>query len=85
MLNSIEWTIRAARQLLKLEKVMQLRIRDGVEGLRTFPATTNVKRLVGHKYLYRLRVANYRVFFQFDGVIQVVTIEEVRKRDEHTY
>ncbi|MSR08473.1 MAG: type II toxin-antitoxin system RelE/ParE family toxin [Gammaproteobacteria bacterium] len=84
-MNSIEWTIRAARQLLKLEKAIQLRIRDGVEGLRTFPATANIKRLMGHKYPYRLRVANYRVFFAFDGVIQVVTIEEIRKRDDHTY
>jgi mRNA-degrading endonuclease RelE of RelBE toxin-antitoxin system len=32
-----------------------------------------------------LRVANYRVFFEFDGDIEVVTIEEIRKRDEHTY
>jgi mRNA-degrading endonuclease RelE of RelBE toxin-antitoxin system len=32
-----------------------------------------------------LRVANYRAFFEFDGDRQVVTIEEIRKRDEHTY
>jgi len=25
------------------------------------------------------------VFFEFDGVIRVVSIEEVRKRDERTY
>ncbi len=84
-MNGIEWTIKAARQLLKLEKATQLRIRDGVEGLRTFTATANIKRLVDHRYAYRLRVANYRVFFEFDGDIQVVTIEEIRKRDEHTY
>jgi len=83
--NGIEWAIKAARQLLKLEKATQLRIRDGVEGLRMFPATANIRRLVGHRYAYRLRVANYRAFFEFDGDRQVVTIEEIRKRDEHTY
>ncbi|MFP3335783.1 type II toxin-antitoxin system RelE/ParE family toxin, partial [Pseudomonas sp. SIMBA_064] len=38
-----------------------------------------------HEYGYRLRVGNYRVLFNWDGVIRVVEIEEVRKRDERTY
>jgi len=33
----------------------------------------------------RLRVGNYRVFFDFDGAVRIVSIEEVRKRDERTY
>ena len=34
---------------------------------------------------YRLRVGNYRVFFDFDGAVRIVSIEEVKKRDERTY
>ena len=45
----------------------------------------NVKALTNHEYGYRLRVGNYRVFFDFDGVVRIVSIEEVRKRDERTY
>jgi mRNA-degrading endonuclease RelE of RelBE toxin-antitoxin system len=45
----------------------------------------NVKALTHHEYGYRLRVGNYRVFFEFDGAIRIVGIEEVRKRDERTY
>jgi len=45
----------------------------------------NVKALTTHEYGYRLRVGNYRVFFEFDGAIRIVSIEEVRKRDERTY
>jgi mRNA interferase RelE/StbE len=41
--------------------------------------------LTGHKYAYRLRVGNYRVFFDFDGTVRIVRIEEVRRRDERTY
>jgi len=33
----------------------------------------------------RLRVGNYRVLFDWDGGVRIVNIEEVRKRDEHTY
>jgi mRNA-degrading endonuclease RelE of RelBE toxin-antitoxin system len=45
----------------------------------------NVKALTNHEYGYRLRVGNYRVFFEFDGAIRIVSIEEVRKRYERTY
>jgi hypothetical protein len=43
------------------------------------------KKLVNHAHGYRLRVGNYRVFFDFDVAIRIVSIEEVRKRDEQTY
>ena len=45
----------------------------------------NVKALTNHEYGWRLRVGNYRVFFEFDGAVRIVSIEEVRKRDERTY
>jgi mRNA-degrading endonuclease RelE of RelBE toxin-antitoxin system len=45
----------------------------------------NVKTLTNHEYGYRLRVGNYRVFFEFDGAVSIVSIEEVKKRDERTY
>ena len=45
----------------------------------------NVKALKDHEYGYRLRVGNYRVFFEFDGAVRIVSVEEVRKRDERTY
>jgi mRNA-degrading endonuclease RelE of RelBE toxin-antitoxin system len=48
-------------------------------------AARNVKSLTNHEYGYRLRVGNYRVFFDYDGEVRIVSIEEVRKRDERTY
>ena len=41
---------------------------------------------VDHQYGYRLRVGNYRVLFDYaGGATRIVSIEEVRKRDERTY
>jgi mRNA-degrading endonuclease RelE of RelBE toxin-antitoxin system len=48
------------------------------------PDTRNVVVLTNQKYQFRLRVGNYRVFFNFDGAVRIVLIEEVRKRDERT-
>jgi len=36
-------------------------------------------------YDFRLRVGRYRVFFDYDGQIRIIAIQEIRKRDEHTY
>jgi mRNA-degrading endonuclease RelE of RelBE toxin-antitoxin system len=84
-MNQIEWKPKAAKQLRKLDKPQQVRIRDGVETLQDFPNCRNVKALTNHEYNYRLRIGRYRVFFEFDDVVRVVTIEEVKKRDERTY
>jgi mRNA interferase RelE/StbE len=84
-MNTIHWTQRAAKQLRKLDRQHQVAIRDSVSALSAMPYCRNVRMLTDHEYAYRLRVGNHRVFFNWDGAIRVVEIEEVRKRDERTY
>lgn len=81
----IEWTLKAAKQLRRLDRKHQVAVRDGVAGLADMPRCQNVRSLTNHKYGYRLRIGDYRVLFDWDGEIRVVAIEEVRKRDERTY
>ena len=45
----------------------------------------NVLAITNHEFGYRLRVGNYRVFFDYDGAVSIVSVEEVRKRNERTY
>lgn len=85
-MNTILWTTRAARQLRKLPRQTQIEIRDEVQQqLPHFPQCRGVKALTNHICDYRLRVGHYRVLFDFDGTVRVVSIQEVRKRDERTY
>jgi mRNA-degrading endonuclease RelE of RelBE toxin-antitoxin system len=84
-MNSIEWSTKALKQLLKVNKPEQVAIKNSVGELANMPNVRNVKALTNHEHQYRLRVGNYRVFFNFDGAIRIVYIEEVRKRDERTY
>jgi mRNA-degrading endonuclease RelE of RelBE toxin-antitoxin system len=81
----IEWSNRAARQLLRLEQRDQRRVRDAVNRLVDFPAAINIKHLVNHDPPYRLRVGKHRVLFSFDGAQRLIIIESVRRRNEHTY
>jgi mRNA-degrading endonuclease RelE of RelBE toxin-antitoxin system len=71
--------------LRKLQSKDNKVIVDECYKLSEMPNCINVKALVNHDYQYRLRVGNFRVFFNFDGVVHIVSIEEVKKRDERTY
>ena len=86
-MNEIQWKPKAARQLMKLDHGARVTIRDEVgRRLSVFPDCTGVKALVNHAYGYLLRVGIYRVMFDVEGgAVCVVSIEEVRKRDERTY
>ena len=85
-MNSINWQPKALRQLRKVDAHAGKQIRAAVSTeLPDLSMARNVKALTDHEYGYRLRVGNYRVFFDFDGAVRIVSIEEVRKRNERTY
>ena len=85
-MNAIEWRTKALRQLRKLPAQAGVEIRRAVSAeLVDLTRARNVKALTDHEFGYRLRVGGYRVFFDFDGAVRIVSIEEVRKRDERTY
>jgi len=84
--NAINWQPKALRQLRKFVAHAGKQIRVAVSSeLLDLSKARNVKALVNHAYGYRLRVGNYRVFFDFEGAVCIVSIEEVKKRDERTY
>jgi mRNA-degrading endonuclease RelE of RelBE toxin-antitoxin system len=80
------WQPRAVKQLKKIgECAIQERILTASRGLSEFPACANVKRLTNHERTFRLRVGNWRVLFDVFEDISIISIEEVKKRDENTY
>jgi mRNA interferase RelE/StbE len=84
--NAINWQPKALRQLRKIDARIGKQIRQAVSTeLVDLAKARNVTALTNHKYAYRLRVGNYRVFFEHDGAVCIVSVEEVRKRDERTY
>ena len=85
-MNIINWKPKALKQLEKVkETAMRQRIYTEVQALSNFPECPGVKKLVNHDYSYRLRVGDFRVFFEFNGNIHIISIEEVKKRNERTY
>jgi mRNA-degrading endonuclease RelE of RelBE toxin-antitoxin system len=85
-MNSIDWKPKALKQLEKIKQsTVRQKIYTEAQTLADFPNCQGVKKLVNHAYSYRLRVGDYRVFFEFDGGVHIINIEEVKKRDERTY
>jgi mRNA-degrading endonuclease RelE of RelBE toxin-antitoxin system len=84
-MNQVTYARKAAKQLRKLQLSDSKAVRDECKKLADMPNCAGIKSLIDHQYQYRLRVGNFRVFFDFDGAARIVSIEEVKKRDEHTY
>jgi mRNA interferase RelE/StbE len=82
-MQRIEWKTKALRQLRKInDKQTRVGIYEAVEALRDFPDCANVKKLKDRNE-YRLRIGRWRVFFTRS--LEILYIEEVRKRNERTY
>lgn len=83
----VEWTKTAIKQLQKIRPPkQQSAILAAVARLADCPTNAaNVKALKGHEVGYRLRVGNHRVLFDLDDGVRIITVQEVKKRDERTY
>jgi mRNA-degrading endonuclease RelE of RelBE toxin-antitoxin system len=82
----VAWKEKAYRQLTKIgNRQDRETVYDAAGNLVDWPDCRNVRPLVNHKYGYRLRVGRYRVFFDVRDMVRIIEIQEVKKRDEHTY
>jgi len=82
-MKSIEWKQKALRQLRKIkDEKSRIMIYDAVSTLNTFPNCSNIRKLKARSE-YRLRVEHWRVIFT--DSLRIIYIEEVKKRNEHTY
>lgn len=82
------WTRRAAKEAAKLDAEDRRRVVSAVGALGDWPecrARLDVKPLKRHAQQFRLRVGRYRVLFDIEESLRVVSVERVRKRDERTY
>ncbi len=83
---SIQWQRKARKQVAKItDKAIRIDISEAIDTLSDLPTAKNVKALTNHQYGYRLKVGNYRVLFDVENDIQIIDIQEVKKRDDNTY
>jgi len=84
-MNQVYWSKRAERQLEKIPADYQKKIVVKVQALKDYPRCIgDIKQLQGQPEK-RLRVGRYRVIFNHDATIEIIRVEEVKKRDDRTY
>ena len=82
----IAYTTTARKQPKKIQQQDALRITKTINIKLVDPFNaSNVTTLTAHKYEYRLKVGNYRVFYNVDKVTIITSIEEVHHRQSKTY
>ena len=69
---------RAEKFLSKLDKKTQQRITDEVEKLAENPFTkSNIKKIAGTEYGYRLRIMRYRVLFSLYAGKKLIDVIDI--------
>lgn len=78
----VEITKRASKEIRKLHNPTLRRILEAIEGLREDPRPNGSRKLVGADELWRIRVGNYRIVYEIEDEIKIVTITRVAHRKD---
>lgn len=84
MTYHLEFSAKAARQLKGLPKQVQAALKPRLDALMENPHSLGVIKLSEAEYeaLYRLRVGNYRIFFEIQEESQTILVVKVGHRRE---
>lgn len=74
---------QAQKVLQKLSRIDKTRITEKIMALGRNPndTTLNIKRLQGQPY-FRLRVGDWRIIYDKDDILKIITIEKVKPRGD---
>ena len=76
----VEYTPAAARQIRKLNKIIQARLKSKIAMLSENPRPQGSKKLKGFENSYRIRVGDYRVIYKIHDDVLLVLIMKVGPR-----
>ncbi len=84
MAHSIQIAPAALRQLHKLERPAQMRVRAAIDALAGNPRPSGVVKLEGRPVLYRVRVGDYRVLYAVeDAALRVLVVKVADRKDAY--
>lgn len=78
----VELTKKASKQLAKLSEDIQQRIKIKVQELAENPRPSGVVKLENSDNKYRIRVGNYRVLYEIQDDLLIVSVIRVGHRRE---
>ncbi len=82
MSYQIEFTRGAIKQLKKIPTNIRERIDLKIQELAIEPCPDGVKKLESELSLYRIRVGDYRVVYQIQDNILLITVVKIKHRSD---
>ncbi|MBD2604384.1 type II toxin-antitoxin system RelE/ParE family toxin [Scytonema hofmannii FACHB-248] len=82
MTYSVEFSKGARKQFIKLPIDVKKRIQIKINDLAIEPRPNGIKKLQGDDNSYRIRVGEYRVVYEIEDDVLIVTIIKVKHRSE---
>ncbi len=79
------FTKRFKKQILKFPKKEQIKIVAKIEASLTNPRQSATKLEDTAPTIYRIRVGEYRIFFEINDTTQIMEITDVKRRTTQTY
>lgn len=80
MAYRVEFTSAAARQVRKLDVGVRRRVLVALAALETDPRPSGVRKLSGFTDAWRVRVGDYRILYEIDDEVVLVTVFRVAHR-----
>jgi len=80
--NSVQIIGAARREMRRIDRSQQERIRAAIRALETEPRPHGCQKMTGSEDLYRIRVGDYRVIYQIQEEQLVILIVRIRHRRE---
>jgi len=77
---TIQYKPAASRQIAKLNKSIQARLKPKIKALANNPRPDGAKKLQGYENRYRIRVGDYRIIYEIWDNALVVVVTEVGHR-----
>lgn len=82
MTYKVEFSPSARKMFKKLPQDLQDHIQPKIDALATEPRPSGVKKLKGEENTYRIRVGSYRVVYEIEDDVLLVTVMRVGGRGE---
>lgn len=80
MTYRVEFTTRAAREFRQLPEATRRRIAVRIDALTVNPRPQGARKLTGTDDLYRLRTGDYRILYQIEDRVVLVTVIRIGHR-----
>ncbi|MDQ3323275.1 MAG: type II toxin-antitoxin system RelE/ParE family toxin [Acidobacteriota bacterium] len=85
MIYTVIFKPSVAKQLRRINNKEQKKIVAAAENLASEPRPHGYKKLVGGEGFYRIVIGDYRIIYEIDDDVLIVSVLRVAKRNERTY